>query len=74
MAQSKDFFFFFLCNQFNIHLHGFVSLLLYYVEPTLKNKTFDDALLHASVNDLLNDESQDCPKSSGQLEAYWFKM
>ena len=33
--------------------------LLYYVEPTLKNKKFDDALLHVSVNDLLNDESQD---------------
>ena len=33
--------------------------LLYYVEPTLKNKKFDDALLHVGVNDLLNDESQD---------------
>ena len=32
--------------------------LLYYVEPTLKNKKFDDALLHVGVNDLLNDESQ----------------
>ena len=29
------------------------------MEPTLKNKKFDDALLHVSVNDLLNDESQD---------------
>ena len=33
--------------------------LLYYVEPTLKNKKIDDALLHVDVNDLLNDESQD---------------
>ena len=33
--------------------------LLYYVEPTLKNKKIDDALLHVGVNDLLNDESQD---------------
>ena len=29
------------------------------MEPTLKNKKFDDALLHVSVNDLLDDESQD---------------
>ena len=29
------------------------------MEPTLKNKKFDDALLHVGVNDLLNDESQD---------------
>ena len=33
--------------------------LLYYVEPTLKSKTFDDPFLHVNVNDLLNDESQD---------------
>ena len=33
--------------------------LLYCVEPTLKNKKFDAALLHVGVNDLLNDESQD---------------
>ena len=33
--------------------------LLYYVEPTLKSKNFDAALLHVAVNDLLNDESQD---------------
>ena len=33
--------------------------LLYYVEPTLKNKKFDNSLLHVGVNDLLNDESQD---------------
>ena len=33
--------------------------LLYYVEPTLKNKKFDDALQHVGVNDLLNDERQD---------------
>ena len=33
--------------------------LLYYVEPTLKNKNLDDALLHVGVNDLLNDQSQD---------------
>ena len=32
--------------------------LLYYVKPTLKNKNFDDALLHVGVNDLLNDKSQ----------------
>ena len=32
--------------------------LLYYVELILKNKKFDDALLHGGVNDLLNDESQ----------------
>ena len=32
--------------------------LLYYVEPTLKSKKFDDALLHVGVNDLLNDESR----------------
>ena len=29
------------------------------MEPTLKNKKFDDALLHAGVNDLLNDENHD---------------
>ena len=34
--------------------------LPYYVESTLKNQKFDDALLHVGVNDLLNDESQDC--------------
>ena len=33
--------------------------LLYYVEPTLKNKELDYALLHVGVNNLLNDESQD---------------
>ena len=33
--------------------------LLYYVEPTLKSKKFDAALLHVGVNDLLNDENQD---------------
>ena len=33
--------------------------LLYYVEPILKNKIFQDALLHVGVSDLLNDESQD---------------
>ena len=33
--------------------------LLYYVEPALKNKKFNDALLHVGVNDLLNDERQD---------------
>ena len=32
--------------------------LLYYVEPTLKSKKFDDALLHVGVNDLLSDESR----------------
>ena len=30
--------------------------LLYYVEPTLQNKRFDNALLHVGVNDLVNDE------------------
>ena len=29
------------------------------MEPTLKNKKFDDVLLHVGVNDLLNDENQD---------------
>ena len=29
------------------------------MELTLKNKKFDDALLHVGINDLLNDESQD---------------
>ena len=38
---------------------GTSNELLYYVEPTLQNKNFDDALLHVGVNDLLNDESQD---------------
>ena len=33
--------------------------LLYYVEPILKNKKFDAALLHVGVNYLLNDKSQD---------------
>ena len=57
-------------REFNYWLHkGYAHLksfpggtskeLLYYVEPTLKNKKFDDALLHGGVNDLLNDESQD---------------
>ena len=57
-------------REFNYWLHkGYAQLksfpggtskeLLYYVEPTLKNKKFDDALLHVGVNDLLNDESQD---------------
>ena len=48
--------------------------LLYYVEPILKNIKFDEALLRVGVNHLLNDESQDCAKSSGQLELNWFKM
>ena len=58
-------------REFNYWLHkGYAQLksfpggtskeLLYYVEPTLKNKKFDDALLHVGVNDQLNDESQDC--------------
>ena len=69
-------------REFNCWLHkGYAQLksfpggtskeLLYYVEPTLKNKKFDDALLHAGVNDL---EPRLCPKSPGQLEANWFKM
>ena len=37
---------------------GTAKEVLYYVEPTLKNKTFDAALLHVGVNDLLNVESQ----------------
>ena len=53
---------------------GTSNELLYYVESTLQNKNFDDALLHVGVNDLLNDESQDYPKPSGQPEADWFKM
>ena len=69
-------------REFNYWLHkvyaqlksfpgGTSKELLYYVEPTLKNKKFDDALLHAGVNDL---EPRLCPKSPGQLEANWFKM
>ena len=57
-------------REFNYRLHkGSIQLksfpggtskeLLYYMEPTLKNKNFDDALLHVGVYDLLNDESQD---------------
>ena len=57
-------------REFNYWLHkGYAQLksfpggtskeLLYYVESTLKNQKFDDALLHVGVNDLLNDESQD---------------
>ena len=57
-------------GEFNFWLHkGYAQLkscpggksneLLYYVEPTLQNKNFDDILLHVGVNDLLNDESQD---------------
>ena len=57
-------------REFNYWLHkGYAQLksfpggtskeLLYYVEPTLKNKKFDDALLHVGVNYLLNDESQE---------------
>ena len=57
-------------REFNYWLHkGYAQLksfpggtsneLLYYVEPTLQNKNFDDALLHVGVNDLLNDENQD---------------
>ena len=57
-------------NEFNSWLHeGYAQLksfpggtskeLLYYVEPTLKSKKFDAALLHVGVNDPLNDESQD---------------
>ena len=56
-------------REFNYWLHkGYAQLksfpggtskeLLYYVEPTLKNKKFDDTLLHVGVNDLLNDEIQ----------------
>ena len=56
-------------HEFNYWLHkghahlnsfpgGTSKELLYYVEPTLKSKTFDAALLHVGVNDLLNDESQ----------------
>ena len=57
-------------HEFNYRLHkgqsklksfpgGTSKELLYYVEPTLKSKKFDMALLHVGVNDLLNDESQD---------------
>ena len=56
-------------REFNYWLHkGYAQLksfpggtskeLLYYVEPTLKNKKFDAALMHDGVTDLLNDESQ----------------
>ena len=58
------------CGEFNYWLHKVYAQLkcflgctskelLYYVEPTLKNKKFDDVLLHVGVNDLLNDENQD---------------
>ena len=40
------------------HLKNF-----YTMEPTLKNKKFDVALLYVDVNDLLNDESQDSVRS-----------
>ena len=57
-------------REFNYWLHkGYAQLksfpggtsneLLYYVEPTLQNKNFDDALLHLGVNNQLNDESRD---------------
>ena len=57
-----------LC-EFNNWLHkGYAQLksfpgdvskeLLYYVEPRLKNKKFDAALLHVGVNDLVNYEGQ----------------
>ena len=57
-------------REFNYWLHkGYAQLksfpggtskeLLYYVEPTLKNRELDDALLHVGVNNLLNDENQD---------------
>ena len=57
-------------HEFNYWLHkghaqlksfpgGTSKELLYYVEPTLKSKKFDAALLHVGVNDLLNDERQD---------------
>ena len=56
-------------REFNYQFHkGYAQLksfpggtskeLLYCVEPTLKNKKFDDTLLHVGVNDLLNDEIQ----------------
>ena len=38
---------------------GTSNELLYYVEPTLQNKKFDNALLHVGGTNLLNDESQD---------------
>ena len=37
---------------------GISNKLLFYVEPTFKNKKVDVALLHVGVNDLLNDENQ----------------
>ena len=56
--------------EFNYWLHkGYAQLksfpggtsneILYYVEPALQNKNFEDALLHVGVNDPLNDESED---------------
>ena len=56
-------------REFNCWLHkGYAQLKpfpgdtsrerLYYMESTLKNKKFDDTLLHVGVYDLLNDESQ----------------
>ena len=37
---------------------GISNKLLFYVEPTLKNKKVDVALLYVGVNDLLNDGNQ----------------
>ena len=33
------------------------------MEPTLKSKKFDNALLRVGVNDVLNDENQDSVKN-----------
>ena len=38
---------------------GTSKKLPYYVEPTLKDKKFDAAIMHVGVNNLLKDESQD---------------
>ena len=57
-------------HEFNYWLHnsyaqvksfpdGTSKKLLYYVEPTFKNKKFDFALLHVGVNELVSDKSQD---------------
>ena len=47
--------------------------LLYYVKPTLKNKNFDDSLLHVGFNYLLSDESQDSVQNLDNLKQIGLK-
>ena len=46
-------------SQLKIFPGGTSKKLLYYVEPTFKDKKFDAAIMPVGVNDLLKDESQD---------------